>query len=145
LRLEIYRRNLAPRAGAVELLTYLRAAGYRIGLVSDCAAEIPMLWPQSTFAPLIEATVFSVETGARKPHQRNYRLICEQLGVAPERCLYIGDGGSRELTGATQFGMQAVLISVPYERHLVMEREDAQQWQGPVVESLGEVLGLLSA
>ena len=143
IRLEVIRRNLMPRTGAIETLTQLRAAGYRVGLVSDCASEIPMLWDESAFVPLIEARVFSVEMHAIKPEPRNYLLVCEQLGVVPERCLYIGDGSSTELTGARNVGMDPILICVPHERHMVMERDDPRRWQGPVIESLPEVLTYL--
>jgi len=65
------------------------------------------------------------------------------LGVEPQDCLYIGDGSSRELTGALQVGMHPVIIRVPDEStdtHFV-EREE--NWEGPEISSLQEVLGLL--
>jgi putative hydrolase of the HAD superfamily len=75
----------------------------------------------------------------KKPDPRIYDLVCRQLGVEPDRCLYVGDGSSRELTGAREVGMTPILISVPTDQYFV-EREDASEWTGPVVESLSEVL-----
>jgi len=40
--------------------------------------------------------------------------------------------------------MDAALICVPYEEPVVMARPWAQQWNGPRISSVSEVLGLLS-
>jgi hypothetical protein len=53
----------------------------------------------------------------------------------------VGDGDSKELTGATRVGMDAVLIRVPYDRgHRV--REDS--WSGRKISRIGAVLELVA-
>jgi len=143
LRLALYRRYLAPRDGAVETLRQLRARGLRIGLISNCANEIPRLWSEADLAPLIDCAVFSSEAGMEKPDERIYRMTCDRLGVQPERCLYAGDGSSFELSGAQRVGMTAVLICTPYERESVMRKAEPSSWTGPVIEHLSEVLKYL--
>jgi len=130
-----------PRPGTLETLARLRAAGYRLGLISDCSWEVPEVRAQSAFAGIFHTTIFSCVAGAKKPDPRLYRLACEGLGVPPARCLYIGDGDGRELTGARQAGMEAVLLCAPHEREIVMRREDPRQWDGPVIESIDAALG----
>jgi putative hydrolase of the HAD superfamily len=71
-------------------------------------------------------------------------LACEALSVEPFRCLYVGDGGSHELTGAVQVGMDAVLLSVEAEGDLDPYRPDAPTWTGPVIGSLSELVEALS-
>ncbi len=67
-RVELTRRMLlTPVPGALELLEELRRRGYGLGLVSDCSAEVPLVWPESPLASLIAAPVFSCEVGLRKP------------------------------------------------------------------------------
>jgi putative hydrolase of the HAD superfamily len=134
------RRALTPRPDAVSTLQTLADARYRRGLVSDCSPDVPLLWVETPLAPYIEAPVFSCAIGFEKPEPPIYRRVCEQLGVRPEQCLYVGDGDSHELTGATAAGMDAVMIRVPHDRGL-RRREDA--WSGRKISSLGEVLGLL--
>ncbi|WP_375499571.1 HAD family hydrolase [uncultured Jatrophihabitans sp.] len=46
-----------PRPEAVRVLTTLRAAGLRIGVVSDCSAELPRYFPDLSIAPLVDAPV----------------------------------------------------------------------------------------
>ena len=74
-----------------------------------------------------------------KPDPGIYELACERLGVQPGNCLYIGDGSSRELTGASTVGMDAVLIRVPNDT----ENGDREDWQGTRISSVEEVLNLV--
>ncbi len=142
IRFDLTRRALAPRSGAVETLSALKAAGRRIGLVTDCTAEVPTLWPATPFASLVDVPVFSCAARMKKPDPRIYLLACERLEVSPGQCLYVGDGSSRELTGATEVGMKAVMIRVPYET-TDMHRIDAEEWNGLAISALNEVLALL--
>jgi len=91
--------------------------------------------------------VLSSSAGVKKPDPRIYQLAVEQLAVEPKDCLYIGDGDSQELTGAAQVGMHPVLIRVPDEDSTDVYRVDAEaeDWDGPVISSLKEVLPLLES
>jgi putative hydrolase of the HAD superfamily len=143
LRIEGVRRWLAPRDGAVEVLRRARQAGLKTGLISDCDAGIARVWPESQLAPLIDAAVFSCIERVRKPDPRIYRRACRRLAVRPERCLYVGDGGSRELSGAARVGMEAVLIRVPYEDCDTVHRVEEEAWSGRRISSLREGLELI--
>jgi putative hydrolase of the HAD superfamily len=140
---ELDRRNLIPRPDAAETLARLKASGYLTGLISGCSPGIPALWPETPLASLVDAAVFSCLVGVRKPDERIYRHLCEQLAVEPGRCLYVGDGDDGELTGAAHVGLHPVLIRVPYEVAADSHRVAAEDWPGPRISSLGEVLTLL--
>jgi putative hydrolase of the HAD superfamily len=142
IRLDYTSRNYRPRPGSVEVLTCLKSNGYKTALISDCTAETPLVWQKTPFAPLFNVTVFSCRAGVKKPDPRIYRLATDQLGVKPQDCLYIGDGSSKELTGALQVGMHPVLIRDPngsVDAHFI-DRED---WDGTIITSLQEVLNLV--
>lgn len=143
VRIGLTERALVPRSGAVETLGCLRAAGYRLGLISDCSSEVPLLWPATPFATLFDAELFSCQVGLKKPDPRIYHLACDQLGVAMQRCLYVGDGSSRELSGAAAVGMRAVLLRAAHEDRRDAHRIDAEEWDGPVIATLTEVLSLV--
>lgn len=138
-------RFMRPRPHANELLSYLKAEGYKTGLITDCGAEVPKLFNDMTFSPLIDVAVFSCLAGMQKPDPQIYQLATERLEVKPEDCLYIGDGDDQELTGALQVGMHPVLIRNPDEDSADVYRTDweAETWQGPVISSLQEVPNLL--
>ena len=140
LRLEFTGRHLVPREDALPTLTVLKGLGLKLGLVSDCASEVPALWESTPFAPLFDAAVFSCVAKVKKPDPAIYLRACEGLGVPPRECLYVGDGSSRELTGAAAVGMHPVLIRVPQEEHGDAFRVDEEEWRGEAVSSLAEVL-----
>lgn len=143
LRLDLTRHALVPRRGAVETISELKTMGYRTGLISDCSEEIPVLWQDADFAPLIDVPIFSCSVGLKKPDPRIYLLACERLGVRPEDCIYIGDGGSRELTGASAVGMRAVQIRIPPVDQRDAHRVDAEEWTGETIHALPDVLTLV--
>ena len=143
-RLDYIRHLMAPQPGAIEVLTGLREQGLKAGLISDCTHEIPAVWPGTPFASLFDTAVFSCLAGMRKPDPRIYQLAVEQLNVRPEHCLYVGDGGSQELSGALAVGMHPLLIrfdSDSTEAHLSRREE----WDGAEVSSLTEILDIVRA
>jgi putative hydrolase of the HAD superfamily len=133
------------RPHAIEVLTHLKADGYKTGLITDCSASIPRIFKDIALAPLIDTAIFSCSVGMLKPDPRIYRLAVEQLAVEPEACLYIGDGDDNELTGALQVGMHPVLIRNPDEDSHDVDHTDweAEAWPGPVITSLQEVMNLV--
>jgi putative hydrolase of the HAD superfamily len=139
LRQRLQSTLFAPRPEALAVISDLRSAGLRIGLLSDCTWELPNAWPELPLAALVDAPVFSCVEGTRKPDQRLFRTVASRLGVDPAACLYVGDGGGRELTGAAGVGMTAVLLAGPdWTPHGAIERE--ADWNGPRIGSLTELL-----
>jgi putative hydrolase of the HAD superfamily len=137
LRREYLRCCLVPRPGAVDAIKQLRADGFKIGLITVCSEDIETLWPESEFAGLFDAEVFSSSFGASKPDPRIYLACCEQLGVAPEDAVFVGDGANDELAGARRVGMEAILIHRPGEDPLWPE---VREWDGPRITSIPGVL-----
>jgi len=88
-------------------LQELKNKQIKIGLISNCTHEDITAWESSELAPYFDDVIFSFNAGVAKPNQEIYKLACERLNVKPEFCLFIGDGGSNELQGATEFGMKA--------------------------------------
>jgi putative hydrolase of the HAD superfamily len=141
-RIEAVRADTRLRAEAVPVLRAVRARGLRTGLVSDCGYELPRYLPELPIAPLLDTCVYSVEVGACKPDRRMYLTACRRLGVAPDRCLYIGDGGSQELSGARAVGMTAVQLTAPdLAGHLRFNGEHG--WTGRTAGTLTEAIRYL--
>ena len=139
IRLGYHRRALVPRAGAVATLRRLRALGYRLGLITVCSEDIEVLWPDTEFAGLFDAEIFSSRVGLSKPDPRIYLACCDALGVEPQEAVFIGDGANDELEGARRVGMEAILIHRPGERPLW----GLDGWDGPRVTSIPAVLDVL--
>ena len=145
VRMDFCRRTTIPRNGSVEVLTALRKDGYKIGLISDCTGEIPLVWDETPFANFFDLKIFSCTVKIKKPDPRIYQMATDQLRVKPGDCLYVGDGSSNELTGALKMCMHPVRIRDPKEpdEDQFMERED--DWTGPKISYLKEVLDLVKS
>jgi putative hydrolase of the HAD superfamily len=138
VRLEHERRFGGPRPDAEPVLRTLHERGLRIGVVSDCSAELPAYFDELPIAPYVDAPVFSFVTGHRKPAPENYLACCAALEVDPAECIYVGDGGSNELAGARALGMRAVHLNVEAEAGSPVYEKHAQ-WDGEVITSLRAV------
>ena len=123
----------------IPTLRALRKAGYRLGLISDCT----YLWrPVLTRLGLdsrFDAITLSCEAGLTKPDPNMYLGTCDLLGVNPDECVFVGDGGSDELQGARALNIVAVLIDQEWGVSRRSEHDDHDF----CIHSLGELLNLL--
>src|SRR5260221_539018 len=143
IRFDLTRRMLVPRHDTVKTLARLKLVGYKIGLISDCSMEVPYFWPDTPMASLIDVAIFSCSVGLKKPDPQIYLLACERLGVAPQNCLYMGDGSSLELTGARNVGMSPVMIRASYEDFSNTARYNEVAWSGPRISAVQEILAYM--
>jgi len=67
-----------------------------------------------------------------------------QLGVTSGDCIFIGDGGSNELQGARDLGIDAYFLDdQPADQSKVL-RVDMYKWGGPSIKSLSQVPELMA-
>ena len=92
----------------IPMLTKLKEEGISIGLISNCFSEEAEVIRKSMLFPYFDKVCLSYEEGVQKPDEEIYRRCMAGLGVAPEECIYIGDGGSQELEAARDLGMNAM-------------------------------------
>lgn len=144
IRLQLIRRTLSPRPDALATLARLKNDDYRIGLLSNCSIEIPIVWPETAFSALVDCAIFSSRVRLKKPDPRIYQLACDRLVIRPEDCLYIADGENHELAAAAKVGLGTLLL-----RNLLRDNgsellREAREWQGDTIATLPEVLGRVS-
>ena len=92
----------------IPMLTKLKEEGISIGLISNCFSEEAEVIRRSILFPYFDKVCLSYEEGVQKPDEEIYRRCMAGLGVTPEECIYIGDGGSQELEAARELGMNAM-------------------------------------
>ena len=107
-----------PKPEAIGVLEALRASGMKLGLVTDCSSNTRYLFEESVMGPYFHACAYSAHLGTTKPDPRMYRHVTDQLGIQPERCIYVGDGNSHELRGARELGMRTVWVDNGAEQHV---------------------------
>lgn len=142
IRLASERRFGEPRPEAEPTLRALHGRGLRIGVISDCSAELPLYFGELPLARWVDTAVFSFVTGHCKPAPENYLAACAALGVEPADALYVGDGASNELHGARAVGMRPVHLAVPDEADAVAYGRH-ESWDGETIAGLKDVLDLV--
>ena len=66
--------------------------------------------------------MLSYEQGICKPDHEIYKRAMDTLFVSPKECLYVGDGGSKELFAARELGMKTLqaqyFAGLAFEPHI---------------------------
>jgi putative hydrolase of the HAD superfamily len=88
----------------------LRAAGVKVGIVSNWDTRLEGILVGLGLGALVETVVCSAVEGLRKPDPRIFELACERAGVRPERSAHVGDHMYADVIGARAAGMRPVLI-----------------------------------
>ncbi|MHA1241063.1 MAG: HAD family hydrolase [Promethearchaeota archaeon] len=81
IRLNYSKRTLVPRNDAIATITQLKSLGFKIGLISDCTYEIPLIWDKTSFSQHFDSVIFSCNVGIKKPDPKIYHLACRDLKV----------------------------------------------------------------
>ena len=126
-----------------ELLDELKKRGIKIGLITNTFSDEREIIRNSRLMPYFDAALISYEQGICKPDLALYKKMTEILGVDASECLYVGDGGSRELFAAREAGMNPLQCTWfhdrAYEPHIpcdIFDEFDHAEKQSDVVEYL---------
>ena len=135
-------REIFPESREVVLELFRR--GYRLGLVSNTTSsvEVPALFEELEITGCFETVILSTVIGKRKPDPSILLHATQCMGIAPERCAYIGDRIDRDVAVARNAGFsQAILLRDPRQR--ITERRNAQNLSPDHrIENLRELLDL---
>jgi putative hydrolase of the HAD superfamily len=125
----------------------LKAAGFRLGLISNADVMEAAPWPTCPLAGLFDVELFSCAVGLVKPEPAIYARCIQALGVGPTSCLFVGDGGSNELVGAKAAGMSTVFVSgvmATLWPERIAERRETSDHHVERIPELLTLLGLTS-
>ena len=92
----------------IPMLSQLKERGLLVGVISNCYVGEARVIRESELFPFFDGAYLSCEFGIAKPDVEIFERCMKEFGVKPEECLYIGDGGSRELETAGGLGMKVV-------------------------------------
>lgn len=90
------------------MLDGLHNQGIAIGLISNCFSEEVTAIRKSVLFPYFDGVFLSYEQGIQKPNEEIFVRCMKKLNVRAKECIYVGDGGSRELETARNLGMYAL-------------------------------------
>ena len=116
----------------LDTIAALRAAGLRIGLVSNSARDVREFARHHGLD--VDAGISSFHHGHTKPHASIFRAVLDLLGVEPAEALMLGDTIADDIEGALAVGMRAILL----------DRDGRWPEFEPRIESLRDLLSVLS-
>jgi putative hydrolase of the HAD superfamily len=98
------------RPGTLEALDRLRAAGLRLGVVSNSDGRVEEALTAAGLRDRFDVILDSALVGVEKPDPAIFRAALTALAVAPEEALYVGDLYDVDVVGARAAGIEAVLL-----------------------------------
>lgn len=94
---------------ALPTLRALRAAGLRIGLISNAGVPIRRVLDRDGITPLVDSITLSYEVGAVKPDLALFRAALDAIGLPAGQVLMVGDSGTDDVGGAA-IGMRTLIL-----------------------------------
>ena len=96
------------------VLRTLRAAGMRLGALTDIPYGMPMQFVQrdldgAQVSGFLHSVLTSAMVGVRKPDPAGYHALAASLGVTPDQMLYVGNE-PKDVIGARRAGVPSAFV-----------------------------------
>jgi len=91
-------------------LQALRAAGFKLGVISNWDERLRPLLQQIGLSRWFDALTISAEAGTTKPAPGIFTAAATSLGLPPESILHVGDSPHEDVEGALSAGLAARLL-----------------------------------
>jgi putative hydrolase of the HAD superfamily len=107
-------------------LDAIEGAGYRIGLISNFDSWLEKMLIEMEVGHVFDPSIISGLVGVEKPDPAIYRVAIERAGLAPERCVHVGDSPTMDMGPAEEVGITPILLDrtgrYPEPRYARIER-----------------------
>lgn len=140
-----YRQSMGRRVVQEDgpaVIKELHRRGYTLGIISNVitSREIPDWLEADGLTPYFKSVVMSSVCGKRKPDPAIYHEAAQRAGVAPSRCVYVGDNFARDVVGTRNAGFGMIIIMPDAEdRDAVVP---AEQQPDRIIHTLSELLDI---
>ena len=126
-------------ADTVPTLEALRAAGYRLGMLTNGynRYQNDKLRTNPHILPYFEEIMIGEDLGHQKPHPTAFLTILKKMGVSPAEAAFVGDNPSSDICGARGVGM------LPIWMRYVKEWPSAATPPAYAIDTLSELPPLL--
>ena len=127
-------------AGIDDLVQAIHARGLKWGIITNKPHIFThRLVPQLGFSVAPDVVVSGDTTAEAKPSTKPMFYACEQIDIAPEACLYVGDA-ERDMQAGKNAGMKTVLVSWGY----IHADDKTEEWPADsVIDTPAQLLQLL--
>lgn len=126
----------------LQMLSALKQQGLKLCLCSNCSSDEAEGLSASPLLPHFDAILLSYQVNLAKPDKEIYLHCAKALSVLPEECLFVGDGGSKELWGAKAAGMhplRALWFPEKFHPHIEPMPFPAARFPRDVLQAINEI------
>jgi len=121
---------------AIPALRATRAAGLKVGLISNFEEWLEGMLAEMKVAELFDLMVISGKEGIEKPDSAIFKIALDRSKVAAHEAVYVGDHPRIDAEGSAAVGMTGVLID---------RRDRHPTYRGPKLTSLNQLLPLMKS
>jgi putative hydrolase of the HAD superfamily len=100
-----------PAPEAVTLLEELRAAGWKVAVVTNGSPTQEAKLAAASLTTLVDACCISEVEGVAKPHAEIFRRAAARCGCALDGAWMVGDNPEADIAGAVALGLKTVWLS----------------------------------
>lgn len=102
-------RLLKAYPGALDMLEKLRAAGWKLALLSDAPKlEAYLRICSLGFESHFDVIMTKDDVGTVKPNRKGFLSVARKLRVNPRDCVMVGDHDEKDIEGAQRVGMRTI-------------------------------------
>ena len=103
-------RRMTAYEEVAGVLADLRTRGLTLAICSNWDWDLTEAVDAAGLTGAFDAIVSSAWIGARKPHRRIFDAVLEQVDIAPEHALFVGDTWICDVEGPRAVGMQPLYL-----------------------------------
>jgi len=111
---------------------------FRMGVVSNFYGNVATICQEAGLAESLATVLDSTQVGIGKPNPQIFQRALQELSVAAEETIFIGDSYDRDILPASSLGMKTIWVKGPNPR-LPADAEPIENW----ISSLTELEALL--
>lgn len=93
-----------------EALTALKIAGVKLVLVTNSPPTSKIAFRKLNLSKFFDKTVFSCDIGLMKPDKAIFEYAIKNFAVEPNEVLMVGDSLDKDINGALNAGLNAILL-----------------------------------
>lgn len=128
---EYFGRSAVAMTGAEALLKQLKDQDYKLAVISNGGHATRLKIIEGLgFGHYFDQILSSESVGIAKPNAKIFLHACERLQVKPAQSLYIGDHPINDYQGATQAGLNALLLEGFHPLDIAQAQTDSRCIQG---------------
>lgn len=127
----------------IDVLLDIKKKGKKLCLISNADIIDVMHWKESPLNDLFDDTIFSYKVGYLKPQTEIYEIALMKMNTIPQKCIFVGDGGSDELKGAKKLGMKTILTAYLLKRE-AKELTEIKKFADYYIEDFKKIINIIN-